>query len=167
MTVHHAPARHRADTDTLAVPDGFVPRPVGGGFLHDVGPIYVRHDDGGRARYGFRVAPRHCNPMDICHGGMLATFADVVLGLEGLRQAGAKGFFTTISLNTDFIAPAPLGAWVEARAELLSRTRSMLFVQGLFTVGETPVLRASGVFRLPQPAASAAAAAAAPAMARP
>jgi acyl-coenzyme A thioesterase PaaI-like protein len=161
MTVPHASAPRRADTDAFAVPEGFVPRPVGGGFLEGVGPIYVRREEEGRgARYGFLVCRRHCNPMGICHG-MLATLADVVLGLEGVRQAGAKGHFTTVSLTTDFLAPAPLGAWVEAEAELLSRGRSMLFVQGLFTVGGTPVLRASGVFRLPSPPLGAGAAAAA------
>lgn len=149
MTVPHASAQSCADTDDFAVPEGFVPRQVGGGFLQGVGPIFVKREDGGRCRYGFRVGRQHCNPMDICHGGMLATFADVVLGVEGVRQAGAKGFFTTISLTTDFLAPAPLGAWVEAQAELLSRSRATMFVQGLFTADGTPVLRASGVFRLP------------------
>lgn len=152
MTVPHASAQRRADTDASPVPEGFAPRPVGGGFLQGVGPIYARRGEGERrVRYGFLVGRQHCNPMDICHGGMLATLADVVLGLEGVRQAGGRGHFTTVSLTTDFLAPVPLGAWVEAEAELLSRGRSMLFVQGLFTVGGTPVLRASGVFRLPSP----------------
>ncbi|MBW8269008.1 hypothetical protein [Caldovatus aquaticus] len=67
MTVPHAPARQRADTETLAVPDGFVPRPAGGGALRNLGPIHTRHDAGGGVRHG--------NPMDNRRGGTLATFA--------------------------------------------------------------------------------------------
>lgn len=135
------------------VPPGFAPRPVTGGFLVASGPIYARRDPaGGPTAFGLLVQAQHCNGMDMCHGGMLATFADVALGLGGFEQAGAKGFFITISLTTDFLAPAPLGAWVECRPELVRATRTMVFAQGVFRVpGQGAVLRASGVFRIPPP----------------
>ncbi|MBV1798861.1 PaaI family thioesterase [Siccirubricoccus sp. G192] len=131
------------------VPEGFVPRPVSGGFLRAAGPLWTRPGEDG-SRFGLLVQEQHCNGMDMCHGGMLATLADVVLGIGGLERAGLSGFFTTISLNNDFLAPVPLGAWVEARVELLKLTRTMMFVQGVFTVAGKPVLRSSGVFRLPR-----------------
>jgi len=137
------------------VPEGFRPLRLGGGFLGVTGPIHARRGADGRRTYGLLVAEQHCNGLAICHGGMLATLADVVLGLGGMEQAGVSGFFTTISLTTDFLAPAPLGAWVEARVELLSATHSTMFVQGVFSIGEQPVLRASGVFRLPRPTEAA------------
>jgi acyl-coenzyme A thioesterase PaaI-like protein len=133
-----------------APPPGFTPRPMRGGFLADAGPIYQRRDPGGGPTvFGLRVLPQHCNAKDMCHGGMLATLADIVLGLGGFEQAGVRGFFITISLNTDFLAPAPLGAWIECRPEMVRATRSMVFTQGVFTVDGAPVLRASGVFRVP------------------
>ena len=76
---------------------------------------------------------------------------DVVLGIGGLEQAGVKGFFITMSLTQDFLAPVPLGSWLEAEVELLRRTRTTMFVQGVFKVRGEPVLRSSGVFRLPRP----------------
>ena len=134
-----------------AVPPCFAPRPVGGGFMEAAGPLYVRRDAGGRAVFGLLVEPRHCNAKDMCHGGMLAALTDVVLGIGGLEQAGVKGFFITISLTQDFLAPVPLGSWLEAEVELLRRTRTTMFVQGVIRVRGEAALRASGVFRLPRP----------------
>jgi acyl-coenzyme A thioesterase PaaI-like protein len=134
-----------------AVPAGFVPRPVGGGFMEAAGPLYVRRDTAGRGTFGLMVEPRHCNAKGMCHGGMLAALTDVVLGIGGLEQAGVKGFFITVSLAQDFLAPVPLGSWIEAEVELLRRTRTTMFVQGVFRVRGEAVLRSSGVFRLPRP----------------
>jgi acyl-coenzyme A thioesterase PaaI-like protein len=130
------------------IPEGFVPRPVGGGFMRALGPIYAKREEG-RSVFGLLVEPVHCNAKDMCHGGMLATLADLALGIGGLEQAGVRGFFVTVNLTQDFIAPVPLGAWLEMRVELLKATRTTMFVQGLFTVEGEPVLRANGVFRLP------------------
>ena len=74
-----------------------------------------------------------------------------MLGAGGLEQAGVKGFFITISLTQDFLAPVPLGSWLEAEVDLLRRMRTTMFVQGVFTVRGEAVLRASGIFRLPRP----------------
>jgi len=134
-----------------AIPLGFAPRPVGGGFMEAAGPLHVRRDAAGRGTFGLLIEPRHCNAKNMCHGGMLAALTDVVLGIGGLEQAGVKGFFITISLTQDFLAPVPLGSWLEAEVELLRRTSSTMFVQGVFRVRETAALRASGVFRLPRP----------------
>ena len=133
------------------VPPGFTPRPVGGGFMEFAGPLYVRRDAGGRGTFGLLVERRHCNAKDMCHGGMLAALTDVVLGIGGLEQAGVKGFFVTISLSQDFLAPVPLGSWMEAEVDLLRRTSTTMFVQGVFRVRGEAVLRASGVFRMPRP----------------
>ncbi len=142
----------RAPRGRDAVPPGFAPRPVGGGFMEFAGPLYVRRDaGGGRGTSGLLVERRHCNAKDLCHGGMLAALADVVLGIGGLEQAGVAGFFVTISLAQDFLAPVPLGSWIEAEVDLLRRTGTTMFVQGVFRVRGEPVLRSSGVFRLPRP----------------
>ncbi len=134
-----------------AVPQGFEPRPVGGGFMEFAGPLHVRRDATGRGTFGLLVEPRHCNAKGMCHGGMLAALTDVVLGIGGLEQAGVKGFFITISLTQDILAPVPLGSWIEAEVELLRRTSATMFVQGVFRVRGEAVLRASGVFRMPRP----------------
>ena len=134
------------------IPEGFLPRRAGGPFLDPIGPIYLRAGEGG-STFGIRLERRHCNNQSVAHGGMLATIADIVLGIGGTEQAGTPGHFITVSLVTDFLAPAPLGAWLECRPALLRRTARLMFVEGRFTADGTAVLRASGVFNLPRPKA--------------
>lgn len=111
-----------------------------------VGPFWLKPDEEGIA-FGFRVELRHCNPMELCHGGMLTAFADIVLTGGCNHVARLSKFLTTVSLATDFIGPARIGAWVEARPEVLKVTRGMLFGQCMMLADGEPVLRASGTFR--------------------
>ncbi|MBW6399937.1 PaaI family thioesterase [Roseomonas sp. HJA6] len=134
------------------IPEGFAPRRAGGPFLEPIGPIWLRPGEGG-STFGIRLERRHCNSHSVAHGGMLATFADLVLGIGGLEQAGTPGNFITVSLVSDYLAPAPLGAWLECRPALLRRTSRLMFVEGRFEADGMPVLRASGVFSTPRPKA--------------
>jgi uncharacterized protein (TIGR00369 family) len=133
----------------VAVPEGFVEIPFGGTehFLTHTGPLWGRREKD-KLVLGFRVEPRHCNIGGICHGGMLMTFADMLLGL-GARFENEEefGFMPTVSMTADFLAPAPLGAWVEGRADLLRSTRNFLFVQCLVTSNGAPAMRASGIMK--------------------
>jgi uncharacterized protein (TIGR00369 family) len=127
----------------LRLPDHALPV-----FNQMVGPFWVRPDPvGDGIAYGFRVELRHCNPLELCHGGMLVAFADIVLTGGCNHVARLSRFLTTITLATDFIAPARIGAWLEARPEVLKVTRSTVFGQCLVTADGMPVLRASGTFR--------------------
>ena len=137
------------DVAEAAIPDGFEPRHAGLPFMEAVGPIYIRRGQGPLV-FGIRIERRHCNSNMVAHGGMLASLADVVLGIGGLDLAAAPGFFITITLTTDFVGPAPLGAWVECEPELVRRTRTMMFVQGVFRADGKPALRANGVYSLPR-----------------
>lgn len=104
-------------------------------------------DQGEAARFGFRVQPFHCNLRPICHGGMLATFLDVAMA-RGLRYgADINPPLATISMTLDYIGPAPLGSWIEARVCISKVTRSLAFVQAMIHADNTPVLRGSAVFR--------------------
>jgi acyl-coenzyme A thioesterase PaaI-like protein len=60
------------------------------------------------------------------------------------------GFLPTINLSCDFLAPAPLGAWVEGRADALRTTRNLLFAQGTAAADGVPCLRANGIFKITQ-----------------
>jgi uncharacterized protein (TIGR00369 family) len=138
--------------DTLlaaAVPAGFRPIPLGpgGSFMDITGPLYGKVE-GERLMLGFRVEPRHCNPLNICHGGMLMTFADMMFGAGCNFQAKLGRFLPTVNLTADFLAPAPLGAWVEGRLDVLRTTRNLVFGQGLVTADGTLVLRASGIMKV-------------------
>lgn len=140
------------EAGTQEVPEGFKPLPIGGNFMEINGPLYVRVADG-RAQLAFRVMSRHTNPLNNCHGGMLASFGDMLLPVCIHRQSAEVGlrFLPTISLQIDYLAPAPLGAWVQGEADVLRVTRTMVFAQGVARVNGTAVIRVSGIFKIGQP----------------
>ena len=138
---------------TAAIPPGFVALPTAGGpFIQHNGPLYLRHE-GALVQFGFRVEPRHVNPMNNLHGGMMASFCDMLLPLSAHRKVDtlAHCFLPTISLQIDYLAPATLGAWVEGEAQPLRVTRSMVFIQALVTADGVPCARTSGVFKIGKP----------------
>jgi uncharacterized protein (TIGR00369 family) len=136
----------------LDVPAGFTPWPALPGFVQINGPLYQRTERG-VYQLGFRVEARHCNPMQICHGGMMATFCDMVLPLGAHAQSdAARGrFLPTVSLQIDYLAPASLGAWVQGETQLLRATRTMVFAQALVSADGQPVARASGILKIGPP----------------
>ena len=132
-----------------AVPDGFAELRLGGEFVRANGPLFERFA-GETYQLGFRVEKRHCNTMRICHGGMMATFCDMLLPITAFRRVASLGerFLPTVSLDIDYLAPAPLGAWVQGEAQVLRTTRTMVFAQGLVSADGEPVARVSGVFKI-------------------
>ncbi len=134
------------------VPEGFRAREFGGGFIAVNGPLYARRDSAG-FRLGFRVEQRHCNPMGICHGGMMATFCDMLLPISAhvLSEEIGQRFLPTINLQIDYLAASPLGAWVQGEAQLLRATRALVFMQGLVTADGATVARVSGIFKIGPP----------------
>lgn len=134
--------------DQSVAPAGFRPLRLTGTnlFIQNNGPLYGRLD-GERFVLGLRVLDRHCNPAGTCHGGMLLTFADMTLIVCSNVQAKLHRYMTTVSLNTDFIRAAPMGAWLEGRAEVLRVARSMVFSQAILVVDGEPVARVSGILK--------------------
>nr|WP_272874885.1 PaaI family thioesterase [Roseomonas marmotae] len=81
------------------------------------------------------------------HGGIMALFADHALGLT-VRRAVDAAPAATIQLDINYIGVTRPGAFVEVRAEILRRTRSIVFVRGLLTVDATLVATANGVWKI-------------------
>jgi uncharacterized protein (TIGR00369 family) len=133
-------------------PAGFRPLTLGGSdeFLGIVGPLHGKRE-GTEMVLGFRVERRHCNPIGICHGGMLSTFADMTMAVGANVAARIGRFLPTVSLASDFLAPAPLGSWVEGRGQILRMTRSLLFTQCIVTADGRPAMRSSAILKLGQP----------------
>jgi uncharacterized protein (TIGR00369 family) len=133
-------------------PPGFKPLKLAGDYILANGPLWF-YQQGEDVRLGFRVERRHTNPLDICHGGMLATFCDMLLPISIHRKSKEVGlrFLPTINLQLDYLAPAPLGAWVEGTAQVLRVTRALVFAQVLATADGTPCTRMSGIFKIGPP----------------
>ena len=132
-----------------AVPEGFERLAMGGPFIQNNGPLYVRRE-GGAVQFGFRVERRHVNTMGNLHGGMMATFCDMLLPLSVHHKTTevAGRFLPTVSLQVDYLAAVRVGMWVQGEAQPLRITRSLVFAQGLVTADGEPCARVSGVFKI-------------------
>lgn len=131
------------------VPEGFERNAEGGEFIAGSGPLYLRQV-GSRVQLGFRVESRHTNGIAMCHGGMMATFCDMLLPLTARRVVAElrRRVLPTVSLQLDYLAPSRPGAWVQGEAQVLRTTRALVFVQGLVVADEVPVARVSGVLKI-------------------
>jgi uncharacterized protein (TIGR00369 family) len=134
------------DAKTDCPPLGFTPLANRVELEHYAGPFYESATDG-RWKIGFRVKARHLNRLGDCHGGILATFAD----LQGHVLKKKLGLVTkspTISVTLDYVAPVKQDEWVEAEPELVRQTPRMLFFRSLVLANEQVVMRTSGIYRL-------------------
>lgn len=78
---------------------------------------------------------------------MLMTFCDMQLAIGANYAGDLQRFLPTISLSADFLAPAPLGSWVQGRTEIARQARSMVFAHCIVTADGNPVVRANGIFQ--------------------
>jgi len=129
------------------VPEGFRPLSLPRNpYIEANGPLYGRLD-GRQFVLGFRCEKKHCNPVGMCHGGMLMTLADMLLLLGANIQERIGRFLVTVHLATDFIGTVPEGAWLEGRVQVLKATRSLLFTQGTMEVEGAAVARVSAILK--------------------
>ena len=110
------------------------------------GPFYQRK--GGTISEVFLQAERkHCNTGGMIHGGLLVTMADLALcaacreGAEGIRAI-------TVSLNSEFLSAGKEGDFVEAKAQLTRRGKSMAFARCDIVADGKTLMTASAVTRL-------------------
>lgn len=115
-------------------------------FSYENGPIFEKDAPEGREIRGFRVEERHCNAAMIAHGGMIATFADVVAG-KAAWDHGNKTPCLTIRLSVDYMGPSPLGAWVEAEVWVDADDGDCIFLRGTGTADGRPAFQIDAVFK--------------------
>ncbi|SDD54185.1 PaaI family thioesterase [Kordiimonas lacus] len=141
----------RATPDMVAAanpPAGFEPILSNSPFGWENGPIFEKTDDSGKVR-GFRVADRHINAGGACHGGMIMTFADILLATAVFVVAEPP--FVTVRLTTDFIGPAFKGEWLEGRACVTGIDDGLVAVTGEMHAGDRAVASVSGLFKTIRP----------------
>ncbi|PWR19035.1 PaaI family thioesterase [Zavarzinia compransoris] len=126
-----------------------VPQPAAAfpGFLGLIGPVRTEKPDGSHWVFSFTVGDQHLNPGGVCHGGMLMSFADHVLGTVVWEAIGYKPC-STITLNCDFATAAKPGDQVEGEATITRITKSLVFVRGQLTVRGHVVLQANGIWKV-------------------
>ncbi len=131
-------------TSPPAPPAGFEPIVHSNPFGAHIGPIFERTSADGFVR-GFHLAEKHTNAGGVAHGGVLMTFADIVLGRAVLPHIGGPA--VTVRMITDFIAPVKLGSWVEGRAAVTHAAKTLIFVSGEISVAGKIAMTAQGTFK--------------------
>ena len=100
----------------------------------------------------FFVKQDHQGPPGVAHGGVIAAALDEAMALLLQGQGTAA---LTVRLEVDLLAPAPVGAFVTVRAELLESRDRKLVLNADATVEGEAVARAKGVFLRPAASSSA------------
>ncbi len=124
--------------------DGFERLDLISGYGIAFGPVYLNRS---QRKLGFAVEPRHLNPFGVCHGGAMATFADLQIIAVNDGPRVKPGFSPTVSMSVDYLSPARLGDWVEAAVTLAKATRTLIFTQALITANGEPVARTTALYR--------------------
>lgn len=113
------------------------------GYVLDVGQADKR------ARCWLDLDARHLNRHGVLHGGIAATLLDSVCGATASLTVDDTGRvpFLTISLTTQFLAPASSGR-VTAMGQVTGGGRSLLYIDGsLRDEQERLLATATGVFK--------------------
>ncbi len=111
-------------------------------FSGHAGPFYFR-EEGAPPGVGFFSEPHHANLGGVVHGGALMTLADMSL-FDIFFRAKGRIPAVTMTMNAEFLSPAPLDDFIIATGEVMKAGRTMVFVRGVVTAKEKPVLSFSG-----------------------
>ena len=114
------------------------------------GPFYSRRQ-GDELSLGLRIEERHCKSRGTCHGGLLATLADIALGYACVVAEGPdrkKRNFVTTDLSLQYLASTQVGDWVQSEVRVLNPGSSMVSAEGHLLANGKPVVRISANFRM-------------------
>lgn len=123
-------------------------RPVtGGGFNASLGELLFAAAGEDEWRFYLDLDDRHANIGGVCHGGALATVADIGMGAAAYRVAGSTAT-ATIQLGMHYLAGAYPGHRLHGRSRLLRRVRELIFMEADLICQERHVVAASGVWKV-------------------
>jgi len=129
------------------VPEGFAPATFSTGFLDVAGPYFTRKE-ADHVAVGIRIADGHLNGINVAHGGVLTTLADVALSYQLFVSEKPRLPIATINLNTNFLTGAKLGDWVVAHAHIDRKGKRTAYCHGEIIAGEQVLMTMTGVFAL-------------------
>lgn len=119
------------------------------GFMGRAGPLWTRRD-GDAWTYALLAEEAHLNPAGVVHGGALATLVDHAISSVAW-EACARQPCLTLQLDTHFIGPVRAGHLAQARAQVVRRTGTLVFMRGEVAVEGSPVLAAQALMKVLAP----------------
>ena len=131
------------------IPEGFrlaAPRNRPNPFNQMVGPFYEKRE-GKAVSLGLFIEEKHTNSRGICHGGLLATMADLALGYACLA-IGSQTSFVTVNLTLDYAGSARPGDWVQSIAQVQKTGSRLAFANCYLVANGVQIVRANAIFAL-------------------
>ncbi len=137
--------------DPASIPEGYeiVQRTLGPTFAGLAGPFYAKRQ-GRELSLGLRIEQRHLNSRGTCHGGLLATLADIALGYACVAadEDGQSRNFVTIDLAVEYLAATREGDWLYSEVKVVHADTRTALAAGHLLVDARPVARISANFRM-------------------
>ena len=138
-------------SDPAGIPEGYelLQRTAGNTFAGLAGPFYAKRQ-GRDLSLGLCIEQRHLNSRGTCHGGLLATLADIALGyacVAAVEEGGGKNF-VTIDLSVEYMASTRAGDWLYSEVRVLNVNTRTAAAAGHLMVDGQPVARVSANFRI-------------------
>lgn len=120
-------------------PQGFEPMGAPGVSPGRAGRYFVKDRDGPSPVVGTRIGVNQSNREGFAHGGFLLAFADfaTTIIVSGI----------TLNLSADFMRPARIGDWIEARIITRKRSAGLIFADAITTCEGRDLLRITGLFK--------------------
>ncbi len=128
-------------------PPGFSITKRSSGFLDLIGPAYETAY-GADYALGLFLDARHANLGSNGHGGVSATLLDIYLGRLVAMSMDPPRLFVTVSLTIDYLRPAPIGSWLEARGEIDRVGKRLAYSRGKLFADGALIARATGIFQM-------------------
>lgn len=123
-------------------PAGWVTGASKNSFGSHVGPLYFR-DDKIAPGVGFVSQDYHQNLGNFVHGGMMMTLADMALFTIYFFDHPIQKM-VTVSMNSEFLRPAPIGAFITATGEVVKSGRRLSFIRGIVSADNVDLMHFSG-----------------------
>lgn len=133
--------------DVKIVQDGFNPVPNLSGFSAHVGTIYEKGTDEDFVR-ALPIEEHHLNPEGVVHGGVLLSFMDYVIYRAIGDEISHDVIFSTVNLNTNFLAAAKVGEIVFGSGKISRKTKSVIFAEGLLYTEDRDIMTGMGVWKI-------------------
>ena len=111
-----------------------------------VGPLFQRRRAGAELSVGLRIEKKHSNSRGICHGGVMATLADLSLGYAMHEKTQGKIAYVTAQLSIDYAGAARIGDWIQSVVEIQRLGARLAFANCYLVVEERRIVRASAIF---------------------
>ncbi len=114
-------------------------------FFRTIGPLWARRENDNAWSYGLLTTEEHENDAGVIHGGVLATFVDQAFSTVAWEAAERQPAYT-VTLDIHYAGAVRQGRFLIARARVVRRASSLIFLTGNVVCDDREVVIASGVW---------------------